>query len=410
MGVYRPRRKDPKTGEIRETAYFHFDFTIGGRRFFGSTGQETRRAAEAFERRKRQEVADGTINENPAADLTLDQAANLYWEDVGQHRRSADGIAREIDVILEMIGKKKRIGVLRTADVQALITKRRAGDATRVSASPSPATINRTLETLRAVLRHVEEVYESPLPKIAWRRMMLAEPKPPERTYSAAELQAWSAQLGPLERFFLIMLATYGPRFGELFMPPESIDITDPLRPFMKLGKYEGRQDRDVRKDGTLLEVTLLPEDARILAALADRARAAKSNIIWVEETETGFRPVRYYTMRKRLQEAAKRAGVKPGRLIHSLRHHAATALVSQTNDITLARKLLGHSSITTTQRYAHASEANLMGALAKLSVIRPELPIGLVGKAEVIQHDGLVPPPGLEPGIIAPEQNEKPE
>lgn len=409
MGVYKPRRKG-KDGIVRETPYFHFDFTIGGERFFGSTGQENRRAAEAFERRKRAEVADGTINPNPAADLTLDQAANLYWEDVGQHRRSAAGIEREIEIILEIIGKKKRIGAVRTADVQALITKRRAGEAARGERAPSPATINRTLETLRAVLRHVEEVYESPLPKIAWRRMMLPEPKPPERTFAPAELEAWSAELGALERFALILLATYGMRFGELFMPPESIDTTNPDRPVMLLGRYQGRAKRESRKDGTLLEITLLPDDAVILAALAERAKSIKAESIWVEQTPRGLREVKYYAMRKRMAAAAARAKIKPGRLIHSLRHHAATALVSQTNDITLARKLLGHSSITTTQRYAHASEANLMGALARLSVTRPELPSEFASQVTEITTEKMVPPPGLEPGTDDPERNEKPE
>lgn len=410
MGVYRPKRRDKTTGELVETPFFHFDFTIGGERFFGSTGQTSRRDAEAFERRKRTQVADGSIHARQHEKLTLDQAALLYWEDIGKQRRSSKGIEREIDVVLEIIGKAKRVGDIRTADVQRLVTKKREGAAQRAQASPSPSTINRTLETLRAILRHVEEVYETPLPKIAWRRMMLTEPKPPERTFSPAELEAWAAELGPLERFFLILLSTYGPRFGELFMPPGAIDVSDPARPVMLLGKYEGREKRDVRKDGTLLEVTLLPEDARILAALAERARSIDSTIIWVEEIDGKLQPVRYYAMRKRLQAAAARAKVKPGRLIHSLRHHAATALVSQTNDIVLARKLLGHSSIVTTQRYAHASEANLMGALTAISRRGPERPLLERAKDQSTQDVEVVPPPGLEPGTDSGEQNAKDE
>lgn len=398
MGVYRPKRRG------QETPYFHFDFTIGGERFHGSTGQTSKRAAEAFERRKRQEVADGAIKARKHELLTLDQAARLYWEDVGKQRRSAATIERELEVILELIGKRRRIGEIRTAEVQSLVTKRREGVAQRTEPDPSPATINRTLEVLRAVLRHVEEVYEAPLPKIAWRRMMLTEPKPPDRTFSPAEMQAWANELKPIERFFLIALATYGPRFGELFMPPASIDVSNPDRPVMLLGRYKGRQLREVRKDGTLLEVVLLPEDAAIFAALAARARKIDSDVIWVEETDDGrLAPVNYYAMRNRLRDAALRAGVKSGRLIHSLRHHAATALVGETNDIVLARRLLGHSSITTTQRYAHASDANLMGALSRISRTGPERPSLEDLKPVNNQTVAMVPPPGLEPRTDKP-------
>lgn len=243
---------------------------------------------------------------------------------------------------------------------------------------------------------------------------MEPEPDPPERTYSSEELEAWCAQLGELERFFLIVKLTYGPRLGELFVPPESIVRSNPMRPVMKIGKYFGRKERDVRKDGTLLEVILLPEHAMLLGFLADRARKARLKHIWAEidpdDPRNRLRPVNYYTMRKRLLAGAKRAGIEPGRLIHSLRHHAATAIVGDSGDISLARKALGHSSIVTTQRYAHASDTKLLEALARISRNSPELPtLGFLHDIEITQET-VVPPPGLEPGIIELERSEKDE
>lgn len=416
MGVYKPKRRDKDTGELRETPYWHFEFVISGRRFYGSTGQKGKRAAEAFEDRKRQEVADGTYDkkEDDPADMTFDEAAGIYWADIGKRRRSRDGIETELAVLVALLGAKTRIGSIKTATVRAMMAERRKGLVEHTEPDPSPTTMNRLLERLRATLNHVAEEREAALPKIAWKRLMEPEPDPPERTFSIEELNAWCAELGELERFFLIVKLTYGPRLGELFVPPSSIVLTNAARPLMKIGKYFGRKERDVRKDGTLLDVVLLPEHAVLLGFLADRARKARLKHIWAEidpdDPHNRLRPVNYYTMRKRLLAGAKRAGIEPGRLIHSLRHHAATAIVGDSGDIGLAKKALGHSSIVTTQRYAHASDAKLLEALARISRTGPELPTLGMSQPPVITGEIMVPPPGLEPGIERRERNKKPE
>jgi len=402
MGVYKPKRRDKETGELRETPFWHYDFTIKGDRFHGSTGQTSRRAAEAFEERQRKAIADGTYHkkrDDPAA-LSFNVAAGIYWTDVGKHKRSRDEIERDLEVLVELIGPNTRIGDIRTPVVRALMERRRAGLSSRTKPNPSPATMNRLLECLRAVLNHVAEEHEAALPRIAWKRLMEREAPPPERTFSPDELSAWAAHLNETERFFLIVSLTYGPRLGELFVPPEAIDLSNPARPILRLGHYFGRKVRKVRKDGTLLDVGLLPEDAALLGYLANRARAAGLEHIWAHEDAKGrLKPLNYYGMRRRLLSAAQRAGIKPGRVIHSLRHHAASAIVAQSGDITLARKALGHSSVTTTQRYAHVGDRRLLDALADISRTGPERPSSLAGKTEHMQSVEMVPPPGLEPG-----------
>ena len=42
--------------------------------------------------------------------------------------------------------------------------------------------------------------------------------------------------------------------------------------------------------------------------------------------------------------------------MIHSLRHHAASALVRSGVDLTVVRDLMGHRQISTTEGYLHAS------------------------------------------------------
>ena len=55
---------------------------------------------------------------------------------------------------------------------------------------------------------------------------------------------------------------------------------------------------------------------------------------------------------------------------IHSLRHSFATHLLESGTDITYIGKLLGHSSIRTTERYTHVARRKALRIISPLDTI----------------------------------------
>ncbi|OYX60804.1 MAG: hypothetical protein B7Y89_15320 [Novosphingobium sp. 32-60-15] len=61
---------------------------------------------------------------------------------------------------------------------------------------------------------------------------------------------------------------------------------------------------------------------------------------------------------------------------LHDLRHTRATRIVRNTGSLLLAKSALGHSNVTTTQRYAHVLDDDTRKALdAGESRNSPEVP-----------------------------------
>lgn len=66
------------------------------------------------------------------------------------------------------------------------------------------------------------------------------------------------------------------------------------------------------------------------------------------------------------VKKAAVRADIKKNISPHTLRHSFATHLVENGADIQLVQHMMGHASITTTERYIHMSQQHLRDAITR--------------------------------------------
>jgi site-specific recombinase XerD len=82
-------------------------------------------------------------------------------------------------------------------------------------------------------------------------------------------------------------------------------------------------------------------------------------------------RPMRPQSIRSRLRRHARVSGLTRRITPHMLRHTAATLLIETGVDIRFVQRLLGHSSIATTEIYTHVSDEALRTVLERADVLR---------------------------------------
>lgn len=348
-----------------KSPYWQFDFVIDGTRFHGSTGQTTRRAAEAVERTKRLEAGTGQLGK--VAKMTLNDAAGQWWRERGFRRGDAADIERRIGVVLRLVGPARLLGDIDQTVISDAIERRR-GETFTKSNKPgakqrpvSDSTVNRDIiETLRPILRRARTHWTPKnkphgLPEIDWTELHLSEPTGLSRLYSRAELAAWREACPDDLLLALDMILVYGLRLGELLFPPSAFKA-DAEEPALDLQKG--------RKRDTILHVPITRQHGRELAARCARAIAAELDSVWYYQEGEKLRAYTYAQIEYRLSKAADAAGIDGGRRIHGGRHHAGSTVMKRTGNLKAVQGLLGHASINSSQRYAHIQTSDLRAML----------------------------------------------
>jgi integrase len=364
MSVYKPAK----------SRNYQYDFVIEGRRFHGSTGVRTQRSAEAVERLRRQEAAEGRLDE--ASLMSLDVAAGRWWSEHGKDLASAPDVERRLGIMLKMVGAQTRLVDITTAKISTAVEKRRLHGFSRSSAPgaktylPSNTTVNRDIvDTLRPILRRAKRRWGARgLHEIDWAELLLSEPKPRAREFSSDQLAAILEAVRPHWRDLVRFAARYGCRLSELFFALDDLDVDDPESARVCLRDRKGGDDH---------VLPLLPSDATLLAARARRARSAGLDTVWYREVRGGrLVALHYFGAESAIRTAMTTTGLrasKGARGPHDLRHHGGMQILRATGNLRVTQRLLGHASIQSTLVYAHALEGDVKAGLALVSRNSPE-------------------------------------
>jgi integrase/recombinase XerD len=240
-------------------------------------------------------------------------------------------------------------------------------DSMVVARKLAAATVRRRIACLRAFFRRVNERGLLEDPFSGW-RLALPRRKRLPRALSREEVVSLlscpvpgrraSVSLDPQLGLALRLMVATGIRVGELC----KLRVQDASPDALSL-RVHGKGSRD-----RVVYVTDVALRADLTSLMAARRRQnGISTSIFINRVGSDLRP---QSIRSGLRRAAESLGLTRRVTPHMLRHTAATLLIETGVDIRIVQRLLGHSSIATTELYTQVSDEALRTTLERANVL----------------------------------------
>lgn len=104
------------------------------------------------------------------------------------------------------------------------------------------------------------------------------------------------------------------------------------------------------------------------------RVRQATTKSPWVFPSNRKKKThISYFSVAKHFSTVRKEAKIPKGVVLYSARHSLATDMLDRTGTIVLVGKMLGHRSVTTTQRYLHPAMKGLAELVNERNAMRAQ-------------------------------------
>lgn len=328
----------------KKGTYWYLDYAIDGRRVRKRVGRSKKLAelalADIQVKLERRELGF------QAKDKNLSDFFAEYLDYAKTNKARASYVRNEI--VLRTFKAFAKAERLRALTPQLIEDYKKA----RTEAGIKPSTINTELNTIRAALNRA--VALNYLARNPCRQVKkLKAPRKQVRFLSKEEVQkllaAGNGRLGPMIETFLYT----GLRRDELtHLTWSDIDFQ---RRVIAVQAKDGWHPKDY-------EVRHIPMSSRLRECLKALPRNGSD---WVFNTREGG-PHSGHVLSRDFRKLMKQCGIN-GASLHTLRHTFASHLVMNGTDICTVQKLLGHSSIKTTEIYAHLAPDFLKSAVERL-------------------------------------------
>lgn len=375
MTVYRPKN----------SPYYHYDFQHKGVRYHGSTGCSSKTDARKVEHDKRTEAAKG-VKEKPST--TLDDGFGLFWHDRGRFEKAHKTTEGQIETLVRLLGGGTFLHDLDDLSISSMIARRRGetvrttwtGKAKRKRKRAEPrlvsnATVNREIEVLRRAIRFLGGRFK--VPEIDWSKHTLKESGERVRELSYDE-----------ERALFDTLRAEDPDLADLVEFAELSGARKNAVVTLLWSKIDLRAGTaEVHTKGGVWH--RFPLTQRMKMIIANRPKVGPFVFTYVcrrpaPEDPKRKRPRRLKGERypyskqgwdRRWRAMLAKAGITNFRF-HDLRHTAGTRITRSSN-LKVAQKLLGHTRIETTARYAHVDDVDILSAMENVEAGRDHSHIG---------------------------------
>lgn len=347
---------------------WHIEFEFQGKRHRRSSGTTSKRKAEEVERKWRTELHSRHVM-GVVADISLSDALDRYFTSVVAPRGNESAAKRDryvFNIIKAGLGADTLLSDLKAPIIADFRDRELAG-------GKAPATVNRYLALLKAVLRKAQREWGAlaVVPTITLLPLNNAR----YRWLTDAEEARLLSHCPPHLRDLCVFLIDTGARLSEATtLTWADIALDRKPRPAVRFMETKSGKPRSVPLTQRVVDMLRRIDSERpegekriFLYRPQGRGGAGKASQIKV----TAFRDPHgaWYS-------ATGAAGLDDVNL-HDLRHTFASRLVMRGVPLLTVSKLLGHATIQMTMRYAHlapdafdaAIDALEMGAAGKLVV-----------------------------------------
>lgn len=347
--------KELRMAVRKRGAKWHYDITVNGVRYRGAIKTaRTKSQAQQAEAKIRLQIHQGEYGKPPGLKTLKEFVEQSYLPWAKANKRSWRIDTSRLKPILDFFGKK-RLCEINPFLIERYKIKRRGEPIFYHNSTKarSVASVNRELRLLSRIFRLAvtnREVFENPCRQVGilkgeQGRTRYLLPDEEERLMSV--LTEDRAHLKDM----VILAINTGLRVSELLKL--QIEDVDFHRDVVYVKKTKTDEDREVPMNNTT---------RALMAELIKHARERGNQYLFTN-AETG---TRYTTIKTAWKTACKLAGITDLRF-HDLRHTFGTRAADDGVALSAIRDVLGHKSIQTTERYAHATDKGKRQAVEAL-------------------------------------------
>lgn len=329
---------------------WHYDFMIKHKRYRGVVPEaRTKAQAEQAETQIRQDVYDskyGKAIESPIFETFVEEVY-LPWAKL--NKRSWRSDVEYVEVLIGEFGDKK-LDEITPAMIEKFKSKRRES-ITRRGKKRAPASVNRELEALSRIYTLATDqdlAAVNPCHKV--KKLLMDNARTRYLSVEEEErlLEVMTGRITHLGPIVIIAIDT-GLRRGELLsLEKEQVDFILNVINVKRTKSGKGRTVPMTPRVSEELKRLCENSDSRYLFGNPDTGKA-------ITDVKHSF------------TSAARAAGIEDF-TFHDLRHTFGTRLAASGADVVKIKELMGHSSITTTMRYMHASDSGEHEAIARMA------------------------------------------